>query len=898
MFSELPIASKSWQTIQEPVSGIYDTIFANGLKLLTLERPHLPIVTVMMWYRVGSAHTTPGKTGLAHLVEHLMFKGTASLPKGEIDAITQKVGGSNNAFTCADYTCYYFNFTADHWEKALEIEADRMVNCRWEAKEFASEKKVILEEIAYNQDSPYSFLLQESETAFFRKHPYRYPILGWKEDFEQITLEDAYDFYHSFYRPNNAVLVVVGDVKVQKVIAAVNKLFGNIMPGALPAFPQIKEEKWQQQRRLVLSRDVEIPKFTMLLPTCRAGCHDDYVLDLIDILLGSGKTSRFYRRFIVEENLAQSVNTTNDTRNHPGVFWLAGDLSPNVAPGQIEDIISEEFTRLRRQPVGASELEKIKNIYFSDFIFHQETNFDMAEKIGYFEIFGGYRQIATVPQIIKQISSADIKSIANKYFHPEHTLISWLMPEKKFAAIKRTQRQKASLRGLRAPYLQPRKLCFRYRPMARTCHDKLDVAHYQLDNGLRLLVLPNRNSPGVSLKLHILHPPGSDPIGKEGTGNLLGRLLVEGTERHSARQIAHSVEFIGASLTTGAGGVSARMLAVDFATVLALLSEIIRAPVLDYQAMRREKKKMLADLLILQDESAYHASRAFRQIVYQKHPYGRSAYGTRQSIAAIRRQDLLNYHRKYFLPNRSVLAVVGDIDADEVYRLAKNTFACWSPGHIDDARSTPVSLARKAISKYITMPKQQLLVLFGHIGICRNNPDYYKLLVLDQILGQGEGFTDRLSAKIRDELGLCYSIDCSISASAGIEPGTFLATLATSPENYHLAMTTLHHEIEQIKRHGVSEEELANAKAYLAGNFIFALEENDCLADHLIASVRYNLGDDYLSRFSKIIHKVTREDLCQVARKYLHPEVATTVVVGPVARVSKKERPQKQKIIC
>jgi zinc protease len=387
--------------------------------------------------------------------------------------------------------------------------------------------------------------------------------------------------------------------------------------------------------------------------------------------------------------------------------------------------------------------------------------------------------------------------------------------------------------------------------------------------------------------LHIQGAMARDAEGKEGTGHLVGRLLAEGTKKRTSQQIANTIEFVGGNLSSKLNGLCAKILSPDLPLVLDLISEIVQSPAFLPTSIRREKEKIMAELLSHKDDASYHATLAFHRLIYGKHPYAMPQKGTEETIVRIRRKDLLDYHRTHFLPNRAVLAMVGDIVPQEVQKIAQETFGAWKAKDSFLPPFPEVSLPDRPAVSYIELNnKEQLVVYFGHIGIRRTNPDYYKLLLLDHILGQSEGFTDRISNKMREELGLCYAVECSITSNAGVEPGTFTAFLATTPEKYKIAMKTLEEEISKAKSGDVSEEELENAKAYLTGNFVFALEDNDSLSTHLVSAYRFHLGFDYISRFPQIIKDISLKDIQEAAQKYLHPEVATTVVVGPVKKIN------------
>ncbi len=878
---------RSYTSIQDSQTGIYRTKFANGLELFLMEKTHLPVVTVMITYRFGGANSTPGTTGVAHLIEHLMFKGTKKFAKGEIDSLTQMLGGSNNAFTGNDYTSYFFNFTKEYWEKALEIESDRMVNCIWDKKEFAAEKKVVLEELASSQDSPYEYLAQEAETAFYKFHPYRYPILGWKEDLESLTIEDIDRYYKTYYAPNNAIIVIVGDVNNHDAIEKVNQYFGHIPSQKIPAQIFRKEIASKNRKRLNLYSQTEIGRFAFLFPTCACGSEDEVALDLIDIILSTGKTSRLYNRLVLQDHVLQKIGTHNNIHIGGGVFWITGELIPHINPIQIEKIIQEELEIMKNEKVSEYELIKAKNISLSGTIFHQETTYDIADRISQNVIEKYSLSLDDAMEKIQKTTQKDIQRVFQKYFVLEKSLFAWSLPEKEKKLFhKKLKAEKKTIEEKIPTLYKERKVSFKYGTGVKKKEGIFDVQRYTLDNGIQLMVLENHAIPCACMKLHFLDAMGIDPPGKEGMNYLLANLLTEGTQSMSAEEISHAMEFIGASLSGGCNGMTAKFIAQDFEMVLGMMAEIVQKPLFPEDSLRREKRKLCAKFASMKDDPYSKGIIAFRKLVYGKHPYGRSALGSPKSVASIEVKDLQEYHKKYFVPERCILSIVGDVDAQEAYRLVQKSFGEWQrkPGKAYLFEEIP--FPKKPVIKYIPMKKEQLIVYFGHLGIRRTNPDYYKLILLEQILGQGQGFTDRLSKKIREEYGLCYNVECSLTSCAEREPGFMAAFLATTPKNYPLAMKTLKEEMILVQQKGVTQEELESARSYLKGRVVFNLEESEALANYLLHSHIFKLGTDYVNQFPKILDSITLSDIQEVASRYLHPEVATTIVVGPVEEIS------------
>lgn len=886
---------------------IHETTLNNGLRLLVHERHALPIVTVMICYKVGAADLYCGKTGLAHFVEHMLFKGTKQFAKGRIDEITQDLGGSNNAYTTYDCTVYYFSFAREHWKKALEIEADRMCSCVWSEAEFNSEKDVILEELSSTLDTTTLFLMQESAAFFFKTHPYRHPITGWKQDLQSLTLDELYAYYRRYYLPNNAFMVVVGDVNAKEVAAEVASAFQHIPQGECPPdydhtfiFPNA-------YRSMNLLHNTHTPQFALLFPTCPGGAKEEPALDILDITLATGKSSRLYRRFVEDERALQYITASNNTLRDPAIFWIRGELLPGSSPKQVEQGILEELENLIHQPISDYELQRAKNMIASGIIGCQATVYDTTENIVESEISGGgYQQISTQQKKLEQVTPKMVLSVARKYLHPKLATVVWLMPKNPTSfhlagnpnsptttsdmldehhhqlqqlLFWENTTQSASFVGTHSP---TPKLDF----SVQDTYQKENAYHPQctkLANGLTLIMFNNPTISEVLIRLHFQKVIGCDPVGREGAAHLLGEMLEKGTTQHTSQQINELVEFTGSGLTTNRNEIIMKVFEHDVEMALALMAEIAQFPQLDEQEMVIAKRKLMAELISLKDDTEYQANLAFQNEIYQTHPYAKPSSGTLESIVKVRREDLVAIHQKYFTPARAVLVVVGRIQPDQVASWVEKFFSGWHGLPFVHETFPRLKLPSKPKELKISVEKEQLSILYGHLGIRRSNPDYHKLLALDHILGCGEGFTDRLSKKIRDELGLCYHISASVTNNAGYEPGTFCASLATSPEHYHVAMENLQREIHILQNERVTEEELLRVRNYLIQKLISLLETNDALATYYLKCHCYQLGFDYLQRLPEIWHTITAEHIQDMAQRYLHPHVAITAVAGPIA---------------
>ena len=415
----------------------------------------------------------------------------------------------------------------------------------------------------------------------------------------------------------------------------------------------------------------------------------------------------------------------------------------------------------------------------------------------------------------------------------------------------------------------------------------LEVHSHVLPNGLKVLLVENHSLPTVSLTASVLAGARYDPESKAGLAIMVSRLLDEGTETRTSLEIADAIESVGGAIETDGSFeriiAAAGVLNEDIDLGLELLSDLLIRPAFPEDYVEKERERTLSEIVSAQDRPQVVAGWAFNELIYQDHPMHRPSHGYPNTVEGLTRDDLLDFHRRYFVPNNVILSLVGDFQVAEILPKVEKTFGAWQSKPVVFPEYPEARRQTSKRTKFITMPAQQLNIYLGHLGVTRTNPDYYALQVLDTILGGGAGFTARIPQRLRDELGLAYTTFASITMTAGADVGRFVAFIGTSPENMKLAVDGLLNEIRRIIEEPVTEQELQDAKDYLTGSFVFAFESSPQIARFLVHAEVYGLGFDYIEKYPQYIRTVTVDDISRVARKYLDNENYTLVVVGPVA---------------
>ena len=409
---------------------VFETVLPNGLKVLLLENHKAPLVTFQVWYRVGSRNEEWGKTGLSHILEHMMFKGTEKVGPEDFSRIIQENGGNDNAFTSRDYTAYFENLSADRIQIALNLESDRMQNLMLREEDFHTERMVVMEERRLRtEDNPQAYLQEQLEATAFQIHPYHWPIVGWMEDLARLILEDLKSYYRTYYNPVNAFLVVVGDFKKEEILPRIEKAFGPYHKGAMPNQEKEKDPAQAGERRIFLKKEAQLPYIVMGYHVPNLRDPESYVLEVIATILSGGKSSRLYQSLVREKRLVLSADADHSLLSRdPSLFYLSADLLPGKEVVEVEKALDQEVERLQREPVGERELEKAKNQLEAAFVYGQDSLFYQAMLLAQHEIALNWRALDDYIPSIRKVSAEDIQRVAKRYLTPDNRTIGILIP--------------------------------------------------------------------------------------------------------------------------------------------------------------------------------------------------------------------------------------------------------------------------------------------------------------------------------------------------------------------------------------------------------------------------------------------------------------------------------------
>jgi zinc protease len=419
----VPLTADATDTVQA-------TTLENGLRVLILEDHRSPIISFQVWYRVGARNEARGATGIAHFLEHLMFKGTPTVGPREFARIVEQNGGRNNAFTTHDVTSYFVNIAADKLDLVARLDADRMRNLLLDPREVNSEREVIIEERrTRTEDDPGGFLGEEVSSIAFKAHPYGVPVIGWAEDIKRITPEEIRAFYKTYYTPNNALVVLVGDVNAREALATIRKHFGPIPRGPEPPAMTAAEPPQNGERRVTVLKEAQLPIVYVGYHVPNQQSNDAPALEMLSAILSGGRASRLYKRLVYERQLAlEAGGDFSYFSFDPNLFWFWGTPLPGQTPETMEKALIEEMERFKKEPVTDEELTRAKNQVESAFVFEEDSVHRRATLLARFELIGGYALMTQYVDRLRAVTAADVTRVAQAYFQDYRKSVGILLP--------------------------------------------------------------------------------------------------------------------------------------------------------------------------------------------------------------------------------------------------------------------------------------------------------------------------------------------------------------------------------------------------------------------------------------------------------------------------------------
>jgi zinc protease len=888
---QTPPAAAAARTEVPPIVYKQRTL-PNGLQVYWSQDRSTPNVTVQVWYRVGSKDDPQGRSGFAHLFEHMLFKATRNMPAETIDRLTEDVGGFNNASTWDDFTNYYEVVPAEHLERLLWAESERMGSLVVDEAVFASERDVVKEELRQRVlADPYGrlFALMLPQ-ATYTTHPYKRPGIGSIEELDAATIDDLRAFHQDYYRPDNAALIVVGNFDEAQLNAWVETYFAPIRRPDAP----IRRVTAQEPPRTTAGvfdgygPNVPLPAVAITWLGPDAADPDAAALKVLDAILSAGKSSRLYDSLVYEKRIATAIFSNADLPADPGMFMTGAIMASGHDIAEGEAVLLAEIARLQAQVPSAAELEEAKNELIASQLRERETIDGRGFALGYALMTEGDAARAnTELQAIRAVTAADVQRVARRYLSADRRMTIRYRPESERPAGQ-TEAKVAAPTVAPAKYqgrvvtLAPEGERVAPPPIGTPVEPVLPKpAERTLANGLRVIVAQSSDLPLVSAELIVKTGAWADPQGLAGAASMTAGMLTEGTRTRSAQEIATQVEALGAILGSGAGvessSVSLNALPDKLPAAMAIMADVAKNPAFAAEELERQRQLTLDSLQVAYQEPGSIAGFASAPVVFGGTPFGHVAEGTPASIARLSPADLSKIHGAYFRPDNAILVLTGAVTPEQGFALAEQAFGDWrKPAGAPPAqpqiapRPTPRAVA-------IDLPGTgQAAVTVVKPAIPRSSPAYYPGIVTNSILGTG--YSSRLNQEIRIKRGLSYGAGSSLSARR--TTGAFSARAQTKNESAPEVLDLIRAEMKKLADAPPGPDELKARKSVLVGGFGRQLETTSGLAGVLGNYALYGIDLSELSAYTGKVEAVTAGQVQDFARAVLDPAQASVIVVG------------------
>ena len=874
----------------------------NGLDVVLVEDHRLPIVAVNIWYHVGAANERPGLTGFAHLFEHMMFAASKHVPRGMADQLLEGAGVTDsNGSTDFDRTNYFDTVPSNQLELALWIHADRMGYLLdvLDQTALTNQQDVVRNERRQSvENRPYGIVEEELFHQLFPKtHPYYASVIGSHADIQAAKLDDIKHFFMRYYRPNNASLVIAGDIDKAKTKALVMKYFGSFKRGEAVPKPKVVTPPITSERRIVVHDRVELPRVFMGWLTPPAFKPGDAELSVLAQILAGGKSSRLYKSLVYEKQIAQDVSATQNSEELSSVFTIDVTARPGHTAEEIEKAINEEVDKLRKAPPSEQELERAHNTIETAMITQIEKlgGYGLANQLNYYNQYVG--DPGYLPKDIERyrnVSVADIQRVANEQLKNHARVIVYAVPgEKDLGPQVPTPAPKKFAPGTGTVSLNAdeawRKKIPAAKPLKTVTLPKGEA--FTLPNGLTVIHYYNPALPLVAAELVIKSGSAENPPDKPGLANFTTAMLEEGTKTRTAPQIADEIAQLGASLGAGStsdeSSVQVMSLKRNFSQTLDILADVVLNPTFPNEEVERERSSRLGELAEMRDSASAVATRVARLALFgPNHPYGQIDLGTEAAIKSIKRDDLFAFWKRYYVPKNAALVVSGAITRDELKSLVEAKFGGWQGGEVKPV-ATVAPQSTKARLVLVDKPgAPQTALNFTTVGAERKTPDYPALQVMNAALGGL--FTSRINNNLREQKGYTYGVRSGFSYRR--MPGPFSIAGSFRTDVTGPSVVEIFKEVTAMGGKPMSQKELEGARNSQILSLPGQFETNRAIGASLSNIFVYDLGLDYYSGLAKRFAAVTAKDAQDEVSKYLKPENMIVIGVGDKTKIEPQIR--------
>ena len=832
----------------------------NGQTVVVQEVKNNPIVTIDTWIKTGSIDEEDSNNGVAHFLEHLFFKGTKTHEPGEFDKILETKGAITNAATSKDFTHYYITIPSKDFDLAMDLHGDMILHPLIPRKEMEKERKVVLEEISKDLNSPTKIMQDNLNSMLYTTHPYKRKVIGRSDVIETITRDQVLSFYNKNYSPSNMVTVIIGDVDANHAIEKTKEAFNAEYKKQTKTI-YTKEAPLTKQQKKVEYLDTESGYMVIGFRGTPIDDKDSYALDVLATILGDGRSSVLNQVLKEKKRIAFSVDAGNSTFRDDGIFYISANYEPTKCK-IVQDTIFNEIEKIQKNGVTDDQLKLAKNIIERSTYYSRESITNIATEIGYtMALTNDIKFYDTYLDNIKNVSKEDVKKVAEKYLGINRSAVSIVLPKsaKEVPVASLTQQAPAT---------------------AELVSENAQTQKYKLSDGATMLYTPNNVNDIIAISIYA--KGGQLAEQKAGTANLTATAMMRGTKNYTSLELSQVLEDNGIKIQPSASAdafvINVLTTKDEYDKTLELLNEVINNATFEDYEIDKVKTEKLNTIKRNKDVPLQRAIEEYRDLIYQNSPYSISSKILEKNIPNITKEDIINYYNSIFAPKNLVISINGNIDKDKTIQDLNNIFKPKENTKNFDfaqynSKIPTVTTPRQTIQKVPTTETAWILLGWQTNGVL-NEKDYATLQVIDSLLGSG--MSSRLFKDLREQEGLAYQLGSGYSPN--VLRGSFLLYIGTNPQTLDKAKSGLFAEITRLKTEYVGDKELQDAKEKLLGNYVIGLETNLDKASNIGWYEASTRGYEFKDKYEKLINSVTDSDIIEIANKYFTDDYILSIV--------------------
>ncbi len=832
----------------------------NGQTVVVQEVKNNPIVTIDTWIKTGSIDEEDSNNGVAHFLEHLFFKGTKTHEPGEFDKILETKGAITNAATSKDFTHYYITIPSKDFDLAMDLHGDMILHPLIPRKEMEKERKVVLEEISKDLNSPTKIMQDNLNSMLYTTHPYKRKVIGRSDVIETITRDQVLSFYNKNYSPSNMVTVIIGDVDANHAIEKTKEAFNAEYKKQTKTI-YTKEAPLTKQQKKVEYLDTESGYMVIGFRGTPIDDKDSYALDVLATILGDGRSSVLNQVLKEKKRIAFSVDAGNSTFRDDGIFYISANYEPTKCK-IVEDTIFNEIEKIQKNGVTDDQLKLAKNIIERSTYYSRESITNIATEIGYtMALTNDIKFYDTYLDNIKNVSKEDVKKVAEKYLGINRSAVSIVLPKsaKEVPVASLTQQAPAT---------------------AELVSENAQTQKYKLSDGATMLYTPNNVNDIIAISIYA--KGGQLAEQKAGTANLTATAMMRGTKNYTSLELSQVLEDNGIKIQPSASAdafvINVLTTKDEYDKTLELLNEVVNNATFEDYEIDKVKTEKLNTIKRNKDVPLQRAIEEYRDLIYQNSPYSISSKILEKNIPNITKEDIINYYNSIFAPKNLVISINGNIDKNKTIQDLNNIFKPKENTKNFDfaqynSKIPTVTTPRQTIQKVPTTETAWILLGWQTNGVL-NEKDYATLQVIDSLLGSG--MSSRLFKDLREQEGLAYQLGSGYSPN--VLRGSFLLYIGTNPQTLDKAKSGLFAEITRLKTEYVGDKELQDAKEKLLGNYVIGLETNLDKASNIGWYEASTRGYEFKDKYEKLINSVTDSDIIEIANKYFTDDYILSIV--------------------